>query len=180
MNTEQIWTKYRTRLKSFLHSKVSSPDDVEDLLQDIMIKVFNRLDTLDDDEKLQSWLFQITHNTIIDFYRKNKATTDLQPEALWFEENDPETLNSLAQCIEPFILSLPSQDAELLMAIDIEGQSQKDYAIEHSLSYSTLKSRVKKGRLALRALFENCCYLTLDAQGNISDYQSKTDNCKKC
>jgi len=57
---------------------------------------------------------------------------------------------------------------------------QKDYAAANGLSYSTLKSRVQKGRSQLRDLFEDCCHLSLDKHGNIIEYQPKGDSCGKC
>ena len=57
MNIEKIWLQYRARLKAFLQSKVSNPDDVDDLLQEISIKTFAGLNQLRDHSKVQSWLF---------------------------------------------------------------------------------------------------------------------------
>lgn len=180
MDLEEVWLEYRARIKAFLHSKVSNPADVDDLLQEISIKVFAGLSTLEDNSKLQSWLFQTAHHTIVDFYRKNARTKSIHPDDLWHFEDDPQTRRDLERCVEPFIRSLPSETAQILTAIDIEGISQRNYAAAQGLSYSTLKSRVQKGRSELRKVFENCCYLSLDARGNISDFHSKSGGCKKC
>lgn len=75
---------------------------------------------------------------------------------------------------------LDKENAELIASVDIRGQSQKDYAREHGVSYSTSKSRVQKSGHQLRELFEDCCYLTLDHRGNIIDCNSKSSSCKKC
>ena len=75
--------------------------------------------------------------------------------------------------------STARQTAELLTAIELNGISQKDLAIEHGVSYSTLKSRVQKGRQQLRQLFEDCCQFSFDQHGNVIDYDSKS-NCKDC
>lgn len=180
MNVEKIWNEYRTRIKAFLHSKVSNPADVEDLLQEISIKTFLGISALDDPSKVKSWLFQTTHRTIIDFYRKNGRAKDIHPDDLWYSAAASEIRNELERCVEPFINALPSETAELLRAIDIEGQSQKDYSAAHGVPYSTLKTRVKTGRAALRSVFDNCCKFTVDARGNISEYRSKSKSCDNC
>lgn len=82
--------------------------------------------------------------------------------------------------VSPFIRALPTESAELLTAIDIQEGSQKQYAEMHNISYSTLKSRVKKARDELKALFEACCHLSLDKFGNIIDCEEQEDNCTKC
>ncbi len=180
MNVEKVWIEYRARIKAFLHSKVSNPADVDELLQEISIKTFTGISALDDPSKTQSWLFQTANRTIIDFYRKNGRAKDVHPEDLWYSEDEPEIRQELERCVEPFIAALPSDTAQLLTAIDIKGQSQKDYAAAHGLPYSTLKTRVKNGRAALRSVFENCCKFSLDARGNLSEYHSKTNGCDKC
>lgn len=182
MRPEEIWMDYRARIKAFLHSKISNEADVEDLLQDISIKVFAGLQFLKDESKLQSWLFQTAHRTIIDHYRRQAKGRGLVEADLWYGEEEIEAgaLNDLERCVEPFLSALPSDTAQMLRAIDIDGVKQKDYAAEQGLSYSTLKSRVQKGREELRAVFENCCHLSLDAQGNIMDYRAKSGSCEKC
>ena len=46
MQLEQLWSEYRSALNAFLLSKVSNPQDAEDLLQDILIKTHKNLDKL--------------------------------------------------------------------------------------------------------------------------------------
>jgi len=61
MEIEKIWSEYRTGLKSFLHSKISDADEVDDLLQEILIKLFNNIDTVKSEDHLKPWL---RHQTI--------------------------------------------------------------------------------------------------------------------
>lgn len=177
---EHVWDEYRTAIKAFLHSKVSNPDDVDDLLQDILIKTYKNLHTVKSESSMKSWLFQIANHAIIDFYRKKGNSSKVNADDLWFDEGDTDIQNDLLQCIDPFINSLPKENAELITSIDMQGQSQKDYAKELGVSYSTLKSRVQKSRHQLRELFEDCCHLTLDHRGNVIDCDSKSSGCNKC
>ena len=181
MNLENIWQDYSTSLRSFLHSKVSNDADVEDLLQEVLIKTHQNLDTVASSEKIKPWLFQITNNTIIDFYRKKGRAKDISAADLWYAEDDDVVVEqALAQCVEPFIRALPKKTADLLLAIDIEGQSQKDYAEKAGISYSTLKSQVQRGRAKLRVLFDECCSLSLDKHGNVMEFQAKKGGCDSC
>ncbi|ACH64457.1 RNA polymerase sigma factor, SigZ family [Aliivibrio fischeri MJ11] len=181
MKLEVIWSEYQSSLKAFLRSKVSNPEDVEDLLQEILIKTHKNLKTISDAKKVKSWIFQIANNTIIDFYRQNNRRTELLADDLWFdEENEEQVMKELSRCLLPFIKQLSGEDAELLSAIEIEGISQKEYAEKHGLKYSTLKSRVKKSREKLHGLFTDCCDFSIDVQGNLIEYQSKSGECNRC
>lgn len=179
MNIEQIWLAYQSNLRAFLHSKVSDPADVDDLLQEVLIKTHQKAHTITDKQNIKAWLFQVTNNTVIDFYRKKIKTEPINIEDLWHTE-DKECIQQLSHCIAPFIQALPTESARLLTAIDLEGQSQKEYAQKIAIPYSTLKSQVQKSRAQLRALFDKCCEFSLDARGRLAEYNPKADNCKNC
>lgn len=180
MNAEAIWQEYQTSLKAFLHKNVANPDDVDDLLQDILLKSYQNLHRVNDTKKVKSWLFQIANNTIIDFYRKRSNNRKLESEVVWHSPDTESILQQLSVCAVPFINALPKFEAELLTAIEINGVPQKEYAQQHGINYSTLKSRVQKSRKLLFNLYNDCCDLSLDAQGNVVDFQKKSINCKPC
>lgn len=181
MTIEQIWQEYQVALKAFLHSKISNPDDVDDIFQDVLVKTFNNLKTVKDTQSIKSWLFQIANNTIIDFYRsQGKFPTQDSDLTTIIDENESSVQMSLSQCVEPFINAMPVENAELLRAIDVDGKAQKQYALENGISYSTLKSRVQVSRIKLKALFEECCHFSLDKHGNIIDYDPKKGKCNHC
>jgi len=183
LSLESVWSEYQHALKSFLYSKVNNPDDVEDLQQEILIKTYQSLGTIQDVSSVKSWLFQLAHHTIIDFYRKRarqQREGELHAEDLWFEQQEPSLEQEMAACIKPFVDALPAEQSQLLDAVDLQGESQKRLAQKTGVSYSTLKSRVQKGRIELKKLFEQCCTLQLDKHGNLVDCEAKTVGCARC
>jgi RNA polymerase sigma-70 factor (ECF subfamily) len=176
MKIEDIWLEYRGALKRFLHVKVSNEADVEDLLQDILIKTYNKLDTVKTQKSVKAWLFQIANNTIIDYYRKHGRVQNATNEELPLLETSQEGNIDLSNCISPFINALPEEHASLLTAIDLNNQSQKQYAEKLGVSYSTLKSRVQKSRSLLKQVFDDCCHFKIDKIGNVYDYDVKEKN----
>ena len=74
MSIEKIWLEYQKRIKAYLNSRVSDPNDAEELLQEVFIRTYQNLGNLKSQDKAKSWIFQITSNVISDFYRKNKST----------------------------------------------------------------------------------------------------------
>jgi len=173
MNIERVWAEYKSQLKFFLHAKVANEADVDDLLQEILIKTYRNLKTVKDQKSIKSWLFQVANHTIIDFYRQQGRHKELSEQGGWLTEQDSQITNDLVNCIMPFIQGLPEDDARLLTAIDIEKISQKAYAQQLGISYSTLKSRVQKSRGLLRGVFDECCHFEIDLKGNIFDYERK-------
>ncbi|OHY96221.1 RNA polymerase sigma factor SigZ [Vibrio rotiferianus] len=182
-NLESIWSEYEHAIHAFLRSKVSNEDDVDDLKQEILLKTYQNLVDIRDVSSVKSWLFQIANNAIIDFYRKrarNQRDNDLVADDLWFEEQESNLKQELSKCIAPFVQALPDEQSQLLSSIELEGMSQQKLAEEQGISYSTLKSRVQKGRVELKKLFEECCSFSFDKQGRMTDCNQNGSSCDKC
>ncbi|MGD8110441.1 RNA polymerase sigma factor SigZ [Vibrio sp. TRT 17S01] len=180
---DSIWKQYQNNLKRFLHSKVSNSSDVDDLFQDIMLKTHQNLVTVKDTTSIKPWLYQIANRTIIDFYRKNarqQRLADVDASELWFEQEPESIEQAMSECVAPFVQALPTQSRELMKAIELKGQSQKQLADSQGIRYSTLKSRVQKSRNELKQLFEDCCSFSFDRQGNMIECNEKSKGCSKC
>ncbi|WP_375748318.1 RNA polymerase sigma factor SigZ [Vibrio sp. HN007] len=180
MNVEKVWSEYQSSLRGFLHKNLSNQDDVDDLLQDIFLKTYKNFSTINDSNKIKPWLFQVTNNAIMDFYRQRAKEEGVADEELWHKEPEEDIKRELSMCVAPFINSLPEEDAALLTAIELEGMSQKEYAENHGLKYSTLKSKVQKSRKQLHGVFSECCDFTLGSKGGVVDYQAKKKGCSGC
>lgn len=59
-------TRYIRRLSNF------SQEDIEDILQEVFLTVYQNINDYDDRLKFSSWIYRITHNKVIDFFRKHK------------------------------------------------------------------------------------------------------------
>ena len=180
IDIRQVWQDYRHELQRFLQSRVNSPEDVEDLLQDIMIKTYQKLHTVKDAKKLRGWLYQVTRNAITDYYRqsyKHQIDTSAIIETAPEPEKEEHVLQELSSCITPFVNQLPGTYQEAVEAVDLKGVSQKALSKELSLPYSTVKSRVQRGRQMLADLYQQCCRFEIDARGNIMDYEKNGGCC---
>jgi len=182
MDVLSIWSQYRDALHAFLSSKVANAADAEDLLQEVLIRTYRGFDQLNDETSLKAWLFSIANNAVIDFYRKAGRAPDLRQEMLWFTDDAATVQSELTNCIEPFLGAMSRDQAELLRAVALNGQSQKALAHELNIPYSTLKSKVAAARRELRDLFNGCCRYQLDTQGNLIDFTPKNGggSCTNC
>lgn len=114
MNIEEVWSEYKSGLKAFLHFKVGNIDDVDDLLQELLIKTHNNLHTINSETSIRPWLYTVANNTITDFYRakgkSNEMIVDVLPD---MEDKQASDIHqSLSQCIEPFIRILAPETAD--------------------------------------------------------------------
>lgn len=180
MNIEAVVTQYQAALRAFLLSRMSNPADVDDVLQEALTKTFRNFHKLDSSEKIKPWLFQIAHNAMIDHYRRTRRVASVLSEDLWYGDPIETAEHSFEGCVKPFLDALPGEARDLLLAVELEGVSQKQYAEELGVSYSTLKSRVQASRKHLRQLFDECCDIAFASDGSVLDYRQKSPHCKTC
>ena len=178
--SDKIWHEYHTKLAAFIQSRVTE-EAVDDLLQDVFMRIHSRLDSLNDDAKLESWLYQITRNAITDYYRSQRKTEAL-PE--WIELPQPEEAETirkeLSSCLEPMIQKLPDKYRDAIQLSELENKTPQEVAKEEGISLSGAKSRVQRGRAVLKDILEDCCQFELNQQNQILSYEKKERNGKYC
>ena len=76
--TQSVWDAFHAPLQQFIRRRVSDEATAEDVLQDVFLKIHQHMETLRDVKKLESWIYQITRNAIIDSYRSSRPTTPLE------------------------------------------------------------------------------------------------------
>ncbi|MES2762339.1 MAG: RNA polymerase sigma factor SigZ [Bacteroidota bacterium] len=172
--TETIWKGFHSELFNFINKRVKDRDVSKDILQDVFIKIHLKLKTLNDKDKLASWVYQITRNSILDHFKKQKLQVSL-PESL-IELKEEKVFNEeLANCLKPMIEQLPDNYKEAILQTEIGTLSQKEYAEKLGISYSGAKSRIQRARQQLHSLFNECCSIESDKYGNIMEHICKKD-----
>lgn len=173
--TAKVWDEFGEQLFGFIQSRVNNKEEAEDILQNVFVKVHTKLDTLNDRTRLASWVYQITRNEIIDFYRKNKAVqVDMENNLPDEEEDVP---RDLLGCLKPFVDELPEKYRIALEQTTYEGRSQKEYAAENNITYATAKSHIQRARKQLKEKFQDCCNIVTDRYGNVISAHEKDCAC---
>jgi RNA polymerase sigma-70 factor (ECF subfamily) len=176
-NLETIYAEFNTRLKQFIISRVSDPDTAEDILQDVYLKIHTHIDDLRASDRLESWVYQIVRNAIIDYYRRARPEKELSERLPSFikEESDAET--ELAPSVDEMLNSIPEKYKQALMLTEIKGVTQKEMANRLGISLSGAKSRIQRGREKLKQAFLDCCHFEFDRRGRVIEYHPKCDHC---
>ena len=180
ISTEKIWREYNDTLRRFIERRVGDKSVVDDILQEVFMKIHSGLDTLKDGTRLQSWLYQITRNAIIDYYRSRRPTEELPEQVSISETDDNKVLPELAECVRIMIEELPDTYREAVILSELEGLTQKRVAKKLSLSLSGTKSRVQRGRKKLKEILMDCCHFEFDRHGGVIDFIPKRNFCKNC
>jgi RNA polymerase sigma-70 factor, ECF subfamily len=179
------WDEVRAQLQAFVARRISDPHTVDDVVQDVLVRVHVAASSGADIRNLTAWLHRVARNAVIDHYRSRRRDVTLdEPTALadasvwpYADDDDRSAARELAQCLRPFADRLPIADRDALILTDLEGMTQASAAAALGLSVSGMKSRVQRARLKLRALLVDCCPVEVDHHGAVIDFVRPNESC---
>jgi RNA polymerase sigma factor (sigma-70 family) len=151
----------------FIRPRVATPEDAEDIVQEVFYEFSEAVRLMQPIEQLTSWLYTVARNRITDLYRKKKATpfSFLTPdgsddemaeeisELLLGDDSSPETeyLRSLVwQQLGQALEELPKEQREVFELHELQGISFKEISKRTGESVNTLLSRKRYAVLHLR------------------------------
>ncbi|MBL4762151.1 MAG: sigma-70 family RNA polymerase sigma factor [Gammaproteobacteria bacterium] len=176
----QAWLEYRKKLLAFIQAKVETTEDAEDILNDVFSTLVKIANENKSPGNLGPWLYHVTKNRIVDYYRSKKTFEQL-PEDLTEQHEETNTIKSISKCMLPMIRALPENYQQPLMLSEIEGKKYKEVATELDLTLSAVKSRILRGRKLLHGSILACCEIGLNTTGKIIDFEVKPGNsCDDC
>lgn len=177
---EDVWQVLSDDLRAFIRSRVRHESDADDILQDVFVRVLEKIGSLREAERIESWVYQIARNVIADFYRRQTLRpTEAVEEVADQDENDGGTNqnHAIANWLSLMISNLPEKQRNAVQMYEIEGLPQSEIAQLLSISLSGAKSRVQRGRNRLEELLRGCCQFELDRRGNVIECRPATADC---
>jgi RNA polymerase sigma-70 factor, ECF subfamily len=187
-NPSTIFETLQKPLYTFIHSRIENEWDAQDILQEVYLRVHYKLSELKDKSKLESWIYQITRNAIIDYYR-DRSRTQTQLISLSMAELEVATeeppltaLQRLSTPLRKMAEALAEPYREALILTEFEGLSQVLLAKRLGLSVSGAKSRVQRARSMLKKTLQQCCHFKFDTRQVMVGFYPKSDNslCSDC
>lgn len=177
-----VWQEIERHLRPFVARRLSDPNDVGDVLQDIYLRIQAGVGDLRDTERFGAWVYQVARSALADHGRARArhplsaaapgAADELPAPPSDEEEGTAE--RELAQYLAVFVAALPSPYREAITLTELEGMTQKDAAAMLGISLSGMKSRVQRGRRQIQQMLRVCCDIALDARGRVLSYHRRT------
>jgi RNA polymerase sigma-70 factor, ECF subfamily len=179
VDIERIYFDFDANLRRFLRNRVSDPAAVDDILQETYLRIHRYADSLREHGRLQSWVYQIARNALVDYYRRQRESVEL-PETLAMPDDgddDNPAARELARSMRQMLRCLPEKYQQALLLTEFEGLKQHELAEYLGLSLSGAKSRVQRAREKLKETLLDCCHVELDRLGQVLSY---APNCVGC
>lgn len=169
---EEIWQKLASELRGFIRARVSDHTVAEDILQDVFVKIHQKLPTLRSGERLEAWVWRITRNAIADHFRRARPSEPLPEDMSIASENNAD-VPDLNPCVRRFVAQLPKAYRDALILTEWQGLTQEGMAKKLGLSVSGAKSRVQRARSQLKELLLDCCRFEIDRRGNVLEMRPR-------
>jgi RNA polymerase sigma factor (sigma-70 family) len=137
-------------VRRFARTLCSTPEDAEDATQEALIVLYRKIGTLRATAALASWMFQIVRNECIRRTRltlhRPISTAALEPSA-----EDAALARLEMERVVDSIAALPAEQRAVIVLRDVQGLSGAATAEALGLSRAAMKSRLRRGREAVRA-----------------------------
>ena len=152
VNAEQVYTEYSGKIMGYIRARIRNAADAEDLRSEVFEKILRKVDSFDPEKaSLNTWVFTITRNTVIDHFRRSKPSEELDENISDNTEIDEdllntENLNELAAALR----SLPQQLMDIVVLRYYDGKPITEIAELMGLSYGAVKLRHQNALLMLR------------------------------
>ena len=148
----QIYAEYSGKVMGYIRARIHGRADAEDLHSEVFEKILRKLEGFDPSKaSLNTWIFTITRNTLIDHFRRNKPGEELDENLSDNTELDEgllnsETLSELAAALK----RLPEQMRDIIVLRYYDGKPLTEIAEMMNLSYGAVKLRHQNAVLMLR------------------------------
>ncbi len=151
---ENIYDLYCGKVMGYIAARVQRRADAEDLCVDVFEKAFRKRDAFDESKaSISTWIFTITRNTVIDYFRKTRPTEEPDENLASDEEVDEhllsqETLSELATALN----KLPEELQDIIVLMYYDGKPMTEVATMMGLSYGAVKLRHQKALAQLKLM----------------------------
>ena len=168
-----IWIDLNEELYKFIFGKIKDEQISKDIHQEVFLKIQSKIHQLKHTSKLTSWVYQITRNTIMDYFRKGTIKR-VSIDNVDFPEADTANFDygNLSNCITSKIEALSDKHKEAIILTAFQNYSQKELAEHLNISYSGTKSRVQKAKEILKENILDCPNVASDKTGKLLDFEN--------
>lgn len=150
---DQLYEDYVSKVRGYITSRISYGQEAEDLVSSVFLKIYEKIELFDPSKaSLSTWIYRITQNTLIDYFRTRRVSAPL-PDEIGCTEGEidddllrEESLEELADALEV----LPERERHLIILRYYKGCTLREIAGRLGFSYANAKLLHAKALSSLR------------------------------
>ena len=150
IGADEVYRAFHPRVSAYVRGKVGHPQDAEEVVSAVFLKVVQKLDSYDPRKAaLSTWVYTITRNTVTDYYRTRRTAAALE-DWMTGEEPSPEVSDEALDGLADALLDLRERERDLIVLHYYHGHTLKTVAEMMGMSYVNAKVIHKKALAGLR------------------------------
>lgn len=163
---DELMSRYKSRLYSFICRYIADRDEAYDLLQESFINIYQKIHLYDTNRRFSTWAFQIALNKCRDWGRKNAIRRVLPFSALSSTDDSLDFIGNIAdqgadpehilqgkrelEVLAKAVSKLPEKLKSPLIMCVLEDMSQEECAVILGVSQKTIETRIYRARKKLQ------------------------------
>jgi RNA polymerase sigma-70 factor (ECF subfamily) len=164
----QVVLAYRKRILGTISRLIGRPEDVEDVAQEVFLRLYFSLDQLRTAEVFEPWLYRLTVNAAYDYLRRQKRRhesrmSDLSEQQVMMADavaggkvtQEEQRRTNLKEFVNSLLDSVSEEDRLLLTLKEVEGLSLKELEQVYQVNENALKVRLFRARQRVIKAFGN-------------------------
>ena len=167
----ELVTAYERLVYNTAKSKVFSHEDAMDVSQEVFIKIWRSLPNWRGECRFATWIYKVCVNASLDFLRRAPEETEslsgrpdedgeerpleIADESVSASPESSLEQNETTMAVRRAIAKLPDDQRQIVVLRDIDGYTYEEIAEMLSLGLGTVKSRINRARVRLKALLED-------------------------
>src|SRR5438045_4903206 len=154
-----VFLAYRKRILGTIARLIARPEDVEDVAQEVFLRLYFSLDQLRSPEVFEPWLYRLTVNAAYDYLRKQRRRqesrmADLSEQQVMIAdavagsklEHEDRRRQEVRETVEALLGAASEEDRILLTLKEVEGLSLKELEAIYGVNENALKVRLFRAR----------------------------------
>jgi len=193
LDFQKLYDAFQPKMFRYLKHLVGE-DEVEDLTQEVFVKVHQALENFRGESKLSTWLYRIATNAALDRLRSpsfqriaqhglsddliEKDEAEVEDRNIWTGEETPLIEQQLVrkemnECIQGYVEKLPENYRAVLVLSELEGLRNKEIAEILGVTLDTVKIRLHRAREKLKEeLWTHCDFYWVEENEFVPDLKS--------
>lgn len=155
---ELVWAKHANWLRTVLRARLRNSLDADEVLQDVAVLAWRKRTQLNDQSRIEPWLYRIAIRQVLMFWRRQKRTSgnvELAEAARHEDKSVPNPADwvfrkEAQDLVRQAMRKLPPRDREILMLKHVESWTYQQISDRLGISYDKVVYRVSRARDQLR------------------------------
>ena len=157
---ESVWAQHVCWLRTVLRARLRNSLDADEVLQDVAVLAWRKRDQLNDENRIEPWLYRIAISQVLMFWRKRKRVRQQVEIPTQFElKKDDSVLdpadwvcrNEAHELVRKAMQRLSPQDREVLLLKHVEAWTYEQISNRLGISYDKAVYRISRARDRLRS-----------------------------